>query len=150
TQGLLEKGIISQNELDEKITFFRENPEAKPPVVYDKTKFKQAMADMFNQQEPDPEQEGPPLFKVGQVVCVKNMHPIGHTRLPRYCRGKQGVIEKCYGYWRVDDTPPAGEKHAIEPLYRVKFEGRELWGAEAEANQVLYIDMFENYLENNM
>lgn len=147
TQGMLEKEIFTPAELSEKIAYFSENRDAQPPVVKDPEKAKKAAADTYAQQPPDPEQEAPPAFEVGQSIRAKNMHPIGHTRLPRYCRGKQGVVEKCYGYWRVDDTPPAGEPHAIEPLYRIKFEARELWGEEAEGNQVLYIDMFESYLE---
>ena len=147
TQGSLEKGIFTQAELDEKIAFFQKEKDSRPPTVYDPKRAQKAAEATFKQQPPDPEQETPPKFEAGDRVRAKNMHPVGHTRLPRYCRGKICVVESCYGYWRVDDTPPAGEKHAIEPLYRVKFEARELWGDEAEPNQVLYIDMFESYLE---
>ena len=32
----------------------------------------------------------PARFKVGQRVRTHNMHPVGHTRLPRYARGRSG------------------------------------------------------------
>ena len=147
TQGMIEAGKITEEELAEKIKFFQENPDAQPPVKQDSERVEKALKAMFKSQPPDPAQPNPPKFKVGDVIRAKNMHPVGHTRLPRYVRGKQGTVEEIYEYWRVDDTPPAGQDHAIEPLYRVKFEARELWGEEAEPNQVLYIDMFESYLE---
>ena len=146
TQGFLEDGGISAAELADKIDYFLANPDEKPTAAYNPEKVKKAVAATYKQQEPDPPQDNPPLFSVGQMVRAQNMHPVGHTRLPRYCRGRRCTIEKYYGYWWVDDTPPAGEDHAIEPLYRVKFEARELWGDEAEANHFLYIDMFESYL----
>ena len=147
TQGLLEKEVFTQAELDEKIRFFQQNPDAQPPQAKDADRVEKALKAMYKPQPADPAQPDPPKFKVGDVVRAKNMHPVGHTRLPRYCRGKQGVVDHYYDYWLVDDTPPAGEEQAIEPLYRIKFEARELWGAEAEENQFLYIDMFESYLE---
>ena len=36
-------------------------------------------------------------FKVGQRVRARNIHPVGHTRLPRYARGKSGTIERDHG-----------------------------------------------------
>ena len=33
-----------------------------------------------------------PLFQVGQRVRARNINPVGHTRLPRYARGKTGQI----------------------------------------------------------
>ena len=34
-----------------------------------------------------------------------------------------------------------------QAVYSVRFTGRELWGDSAESNQVLYIDLWESYLE---
>ena len=146
TQGLIEAGVITAEELQEKIAHFAENQDEQPPTAHSDERVQKALRAMYKQQTPDPPQDTPPQFEVGQTVWAKNLHPIGHTRLPRYCRGKQGVIDHLYGYWRVDDTPPEGEDHAIEPLYRIKFTAQELWGSEAEENQLLFIDMFESYL----
>ncbi|MGO4841674.1 SH3-like domain-containing protein, partial [Rhizobiaceae sp. 2RAB30] len=35
----------------------------------------------------------PARFKAGDRVRTRNFHPEGHTRLPRYARGKQGLVE---------------------------------------------------------
>ncbi len=45
-----------------------------------------------------------PRFQVSQSVRARNMHPIGHTRLPRYARGKQGVIDRDRGVYVFPDT----------------------------------------------
>ena len=33
-----------------------------------------------------------PSFKVGELIRARNINPSGHTRLPRYVRGKLGEI----------------------------------------------------------
>src|SRR5262249_1776425 len=38
-----------------------------------------------------------PQFTVGQRVRARNIHPAGHTRLPRYARGKLGTIDRNHG-----------------------------------------------------
>jgi nitrile hydratase len=50
-----------------------------------------------------------PRFAPGQVVLTRNIHPVGHTRLPRYARGRQGVIERDYGVFAFPDSNEAGE-----------------------------------------
>jgi nitrile hydratase len=82
-------------------------------------------------------------------VVTRNVHPTGHTRLPRYARGKQGVIHRLQGVQTLPDTNAHGLGEQPEPVYNVLFDGRELWGDSAEAggNQVLSIDLWESYLE---
>ncbi|MGH6692267.1 MAG: nitrile hydratase subunit beta, partial [Gammaproteobacteria bacterium] len=46
----------------------------------------------------------PPLFEAGQRVRARNIHPIGHTRLPRYARGKTGVVARDHGVYLFPDT----------------------------------------------
>ena len=36
----------------------------------------------------------PARFEVGDQVRAKNMHPVTHTRLPRYVRGHSGTITR--------------------------------------------------------
>ena len=117
TQGLLEKGIFTQQELEAKIKYFAEHQDEQHPVVQDAEKLERALQSLVKQQPPDPAQPNSPKFKTGDMIRAKNMHPVGHTRLPRYCRGKLGVVDHYYDYWWVDDTPPAGEEHAICLLY---------------------------------
>ena len=69
-----------------------------------------------------------PMFKVGQRVRARNINPTGHTRLPRYARGKLGVIERDHGVYLFPDTNAhlLGEKP--QHVYSVRFAARELWG----------------------
>ena len=60
------------------------------------------------------------------------MHPRGHTRLPRYARGKRGVIHRCHGIHVFPDTHAHGQGEQPQPLYSVRFDARELWGEAAE------------------
>jgi nitrile hydratase beta subunit len=88
-----------------------------------------------------------PRFKAGQRVRARNMHPAGHTRLPRYARGKTGTIVREHGVFVFPDTNAhfLGEKP--QHLYSVRFAARELWGEHASLRDSVYIDMWEDYLE---
>jgi nitrile hydratase len=89
----------------------------------------------------------PARFKVGDRVKAKNIHPTTHTRLPRYARGHVGVVERLLGCQVFPDSSALGDGDDPRWLYTVVFEGRELWGADAEATLKVSIDAFEPYLE---
>jgi nitrile hydratase len=91
--------------------------------------------------------EHPARFAVGDRVVTRNMHPKGHTRLPRYARDKEGVIERVHGVHVFPDTNAHGEGENPQWLYTVRFSGRELWGEEADPNLVVSVDAWESYLE---
>lgn len=86
-------------------------------------------------------------FKVGDKVRAINMSPVGHTRLPRYCRGRTGTVDRDHGVFSFPDTSVSGVHSDPQHVYSVRFEGEELWGKDANANACLYIDMFDNYIE---
>jgi nitrile hydratase subunit beta len=85
-------------------------------------------------------------FKVGERVRTRNMHPIGHTRLPRYARDKAGTIHRDHGIYVFPDTIVAGLGEKPQHLYSVRFEARELWGPEASARHSVYLDLWDDYL----
>ena len=89
----------------------------------------------------------PAEFKPGDRVRTKNMHPATHTRLPRYARGRSGVVERVLGCQVFPDSSALG--HGDDPrwLYTVVFEARELWGADADPTAKVSIDAFEPYLD---
>ena len=87
-----------------------------------------------------------PRFKVGDTIITRNEHPTGHTRLPRYARGKRGIISRIHGTFILPDAHAHGKGSPTEPVYSVCFEGRELWGDAAEPNQRLYLDCWDSYL----
>ena len=47
--------------------------------------------------------------------------------------------------WRRALGIPAGEPP--QPVYSVRFDGRELWGESAEPGHTVAIDLWESYLE---
>ena len=88
-----------------------------------------------------------PLFKVRQRVRARNINPTGHTRLPRYARGKIGVIVRDHGVYVFPDTNAhfLGEKR--QHVYSVRFTARELWGEDASPRDSVHLDMWDDYLE---
>ncbi len=88
-----------------------------------------------------------PRFKAGDVVRARNIHPTGHTRLPRYARGKLGNIDKDHGVYVFPDTNAEFLGEKPQHLYSVRFQARELWGDEASPRDAVYLDMWEDYLE---
>jgi nitrile hydratase len=87
-----------------------------------------------------------PRFKPGDHVVARNLNPSGHTRCPRYVRGKRGVIERANGTFPYPDTNAHGGGEQPQPVYCVRFDAAELWGPAA-ARDSLYIDLWEDYLE---
>jgi nitrile hydratase len=88
-----------------------------------------------------------PLFKVRQRVRARNINPTGHTRLPRYARGKIGVIVRDHGVYLFPDTNAhvLGEKR--QHVYSVRFAARELWGEHASPRDSVHLDLWDDYLE---
>jgi nitrile hydratase len=79
----------------------------------------------------------------GDRVRVRRMHPAGHTRCPRYVRGCAGAVERVHGL----EPPQDGPGLPAEPYYAVRFTAEELWGAGAESNVSIIVDLWESYLE---
>jgi nitrile hydratase len=89
----------------------------------------------------------PALFKAGDRVRARNIHPKGHTRLPRYVRGHAGVVESVHGCHVFPDSNAARREEDPQWLYTVHFSGAELWGPQADPTVVVSIDAWEPYLE---
>jgi nitrile hydratase len=88
-----------------------------------------------------------PMFKPADRVRAKNIHPATHTRLPRYVRGHIGVIERNNGCHVFPDSAANEAGENPQWLYTVVFDGRELWGDDADPSVKVSIDAFEPYLE---
>ena len=88
----------------------------------------------------------PPAFAVGDRVRVADLHPAGHTRLPRYVRCRTGTVAAL----RPSAVFPDAAAHFVgenpQHCYAVDFDSAELWGPDAEPFR-LSIDLFEPYLE---
>jgi len=123
---LLEKGVITNEELAKRQAL-RPAPSPRAAV------------------------ERPPTlharFKPGDSVVTRNVHPKGHTRLPRYARGKRGVVRTVNGPFLLPDANAHGREPDWQACYAVEFSARELWGADAAANDRVCVDLWESYLD---
>jgi nitrile hydratase len=93
------------------------------------------------------EAEVAPRYSVGDEVMVRNQHPTGHTRVPRYTRGHRGVIHTHHGVHILLDDFPNGEDPGQQHLYTVMFTGEELWGDRANVNDRICAELWEFHLE---
>jgi nitrile hydratase beta subunit len=88
----------------------------------------------------------PARFAPGDVVRARTMNPSGHTRLPRYVRGRTGTVVSVHGAHVYPDTHARDGDPCPQWLYTVRFEAAELWGADTTASCV-HVDAWEPYLE---
>ncbi len=107
----------------------------------------EARETLFRTRQSELEIEVAARFQVGDRVRGLNIHPTTHTRMPRYTRGKTGIVERDRGVFALPDN----EVYDLDPkpqhVYLVRFMARELWGEEASALDSLYIDMWDDDLE---
>ena len=89
-----------------------------------------------------------PSFKVGQKVRARNLNPTGHTRLPRYARGKVGVVFRDHGVYLFPDTNAQSPGEKRQHVYSIRFTARELWGESASPRDSVHLDMWDDYLEH--
>ena len=90
-----------------------------------------------------------PRFREGDPVRVRNLHPLGHNRLPRYTRGKIGTVHKLRGVFGLQDTDENGIHLGgrRQQVYTVRFGAQELWGERGAPRDSVYVEMWEDYLE---
>jgi nitrile hydratase len=67
--------------------------------------------------------------------------------LPRYVRGKSGVIARDWGVFVFPDTNAHHAGTRPQRCYSVSFDARELWDKSANSRERVYIDLWEDYLE---
>jgi nitrile hydratase subunit beta len=93
------------------------------------------------------DEDVPAKFKVGERVLTRNIHPIGHTRLPRYARARRGTIASDHGVFIFPDSHAMGEGAKPQHLYSVHFTARELWGPETSERDGVCLDLWDDYLD---
>ena len=146
-KGLIDSGVLTIGELQAREALYRERPDTPVPRREDPERVLKVLADLRTHRSPRRNVNAVAAFDVGDAVRVRNLHPPGHTRLPRYVRGKRGVVERFYGFQDVQDAQPPGGTMEPQAVYAVRFTALELWGDDAQANSVVCIDMWESYLE---
>jgi len=132
---LVERGLLREGELTRYIAGDRMPPSAGSTVPGERLKgFVREVATE-------------PRFAVGAEVRARNLHPVGHTRLPGYVRGKRGVVRRVHGAYVLPDTNAHGRGECPEYLFSVRFDGAELWGEGAESAAPVSVDLFDRYLD---
>ena len=142
---LLERGLASADEMQSGVMTIP----ARPAVRV--LRASQVAAALANGSPTERATTSQARFQVGDRVIANNTHPPGHTRLPRYVRGRLGTIERVHGAHIFADThaarPTAPFDDRAHWLYSVVFDARELWGEQAEATSQISVDAWEPYLE---
>jgi nitrile hydratase subunit beta len=142
---LVETGVVTEGELDRRMTLLRTNPSTPLPHREDPELVRRLRVALFGQRAPRTG-GAQPRFAVGDRVVTRNIHPIGHTRLPRYARGKRGVIRGLRGVASCPDEDFEGRGTRLEPVYNVGFAGPELWGDSADPRADVHLDVWERYV----
>ena len=88
-----------------------------------------------------------PRFHVRDRVLGRNIHPTTHTRMPRYTRGKTGVVERDRGVFNLPDDEEVSAEPKPQHVYLIRYTAQQLWGEEASTHDSVYIDMWEDYLD---
>ena len=91
--------------------------------------------------------EVPAKFAPGDRVIVRNFHPHGHTRAPRYIRCKPGIIDRDHGVFAFPDAHAHGKGPCPQHVYSVRFAARDVWGDDASPRDAIYIDLWDDYLD---
>lgn len=137
---LLHSGLATREELEA-------GRMLAPPKPVARVLREGAVAGVLAQGAPsEREIDRPPAFAVGQRVIARPMAPAGHTRLPRYVRGRPGRVVLHHGAHVFPDAHAHGRGEQPQHLYSVGFAGRDLWGEEAFDGEVR-LDCWESYLE---
>ena len=80
TQGLIEAGVLTQAELNDRVAQFRSNPNATLPQRTHPELVQRVLAEAFAPESHRKAMDIRPAFDIGEAVRARNMHPMGHTR----------------------------------------------------------------------
>ena len=130
TSLLVEKGVVTSEELEERAA--GAYPLAQPNASVE--------ADGRDASTT-------PRFAVGDRVHVREIHPVGHTRVPRYVRGASGEVLHVAPLCQFPDASAHGLPGREEANYHVLFRAQDLWADAAGTNDTFVVDLWETYLE---
>ena len=138
---LEEQAVVLRAEIDKKVLEFGGNPNdlvaARPASRPDR------MGPLPSGPGSDRDIAAGPKFLKGDCVITQEQVTSGHTRLPAYARGKQGVILNSHGGWVFPDTNAHGSGEQPKYLYTVRFSSEVLWNRSGFS---VCLDLFEPYL----
>jgi len=87
----------------------------------------------------------PDRFAIGDRVTVRLDDPPGHTRAPRYVRGRAGTVVATDGVHPLpDDVVAKADPLRQQTVYAVCFRADELFGA---GGHTVTVNLWEHYLQ---
>jgi nitrile hydratase subunit beta len=141
-------GQIDPAELNERTRYYLEHPDAPLPDKKNPEMVAMMAALCATGGSARRDTTASAAFSVGDRVRVINEHPVGHTKCPRYTRGRVGVVELVHGAFVYPDKAAQGDEDAKAWVYTVRFNATELWGERAaDPNGSVSVDAWEPYLE---
>lgn len=145
-QLLLEKGVLEAEEIEQRLAALERDEVPRPESAghSEPDDLREQAAESFRSGPEDLVDATDAAYDSGQTVEVRNDHPEGHTRSPRYARGAVGIVTEVLGVFALPDARAHGQDHA-EPVYTVEFDAEELWGEDTDAD-IIALDMWESYL----
>ncbi len=114
---LVAKGIVTKDELDERVSALAETERAGP------------------------------RFTPGERVVVRDIDRVGHTHLPRYLRGKSGVIESDRGVFAFPEASDHDGSEFPQHIYTVRFTAHEVWGTRTSDRNNLYFNLWDYHMD---
>ncbi len=139
---MVEHGLVTRDEIESAVAGQRAERVAEPPLTFDRVGPVLATGSSARVDE-----DRPTTFKPGDRVRVKNRHPVGHTRAPRYVRGHVGTVEQDHGVFVFPDSHARDGSKDPQHLYVVRFSAHELWGSETGVKDTVCVDLWDSYLE---
>ncbi|MBY3256392.1 nitrile hydratase subunit beta [Rhizobium laguerreae] len=145
----IDNGYITAEELDALTEEYYADPSKAVPTAGDQAIDDRVVQYLVEGDSPKREAEVSFDFTVGDLVSIRNVPTVEHTRLPGFLRGKTGTVETVYdgAYVYLCDTGTDGIGAAM-PVYCIRFAPEELWPTNAETNFSLYADLYAHYVES--
>ncbi|MEX2413890.1 MAG: nitrile hydratase subunit beta [Thermoleophilaceae bacterium] len=144
---LVAKGVIAEDERRERVAAVLADPDRfARPAARERDDLARRLLEVVATGGPTSREiDRDPRFAVGDAVRTVDRHPAGHTRLPRYARGKPATVVASHGAHVFPDANAHGLGERPQPLYTIRLEARDLWG-DGRAGEAVHVDAWESYL----